>query len=319
MKKVLISLKLWALKYFWNIFSVIGVIATFYYSVFYVPDYVQKIIQGKGDIINESLLNDVQELIFNHQDIRISDIETLVKGKELKHGVKYEYSIDELLIQTQEKFMSNKFIPIEDRKAIFEKIDSIRANYTPPEKVQDIVINWAEILPWILSFLGIVFSIIGIISISRKFRKDQEIETDLDADEPLLTEDYEFKTSFKFEILVKNILDELEKVEVTKIGRVESPIDSADVPDFIINAPKGQFLIECKKYKKLIGLGTMRQFLFMVQSHEKKGILITTSGFTVRSKDTAANHNNLSPHLPVFLIKASSKEELKSSLKKILL
>ncbi|WP_206602044.1 hypothetical protein, partial [Pseudomonas aeruginosa] len=63
-------------------------------------------------------MDDVQELLFDEKVIAIEDIDSFIRGKELKRGISYPYTSDELLLQVQERFMGNKFIPMEKRQAI---------------------------------------------------------------------------------------------------------------------------------------------------------------------------------------------------------
>lgn len=102
---------------FWNLFSsCLGVLATLYFSLFYVPDYIQQITNSKITEIHISLIDTIQEFIFNEKQIDIDAIQNIIKGKELKFGVKYPFSAYELLVQVQEDFVQNKFIDLDTRK-----------------------------------------------------------------------------------------------------------------------------------------------------------------------------------------------------------
>ncbi len=74
----------WIIKNLWNLFGMLGVLGMFYFSLLHVPDYVKEITTGKVNVVHESLLDDVQELLFYDKDLSISDISSFIKGKELK-------------------------------------------------------------------------------------------------------------------------------------------------------------------------------------------------------------------------------------------
>ena len=68
----------WIIKNAWNIFGVIGVAGTFYFSLMHVPDYVKEITTGKVNVIHESLMDDVQELLFYEKSVSIEDIDSFI-------------------------------------------------------------------------------------------------------------------------------------------------------------------------------------------------------------------------------------------------
>ena len=145
MKVFLTNLAHWVLKNSWNLFGILGVLGTFYFSLFYVPDYVDQISSGKTNVIHERLVGDVQELFFYDQSVSANEIEALIKGKELSSKTEYPYSPDELLVQVQERFMGNKFIPIIKRKKLFETINEIRVSLPPIESLKIVQIGRAHV------------------------------------------------------------------------------------------------------------------------------------------------------------------------------
>ena len=63
----------WIIKHAWNLFGVIGVALTFYFSIMYVPGYVKEITTGKVTVIHESLMDNIQELLFYEKTVSIED------------------------------------------------------------------------------------------------------------------------------------------------------------------------------------------------------------------------------------------------------
>ncbi|MCW1937179.1 hypothetical protein OMD46_14190 [Pseudomonas sp. MDMC_285] len=75
------SIFAWAKSNLWNIFSLIGVVATFYFSLVYVPDYVRQIAAGRSDVVHEGLVSDIQEMMFNKEELSINDINSFIRGR----------------------------------------------------------------------------------------------------------------------------------------------------------------------------------------------------------------------------------------------
>lgn len=160
-----------------NIFSLIGITLTIYFSVFYVPEYLQELKLQKIENINNSLILTVQELIYNRNPVEIEELQTLIRGKELKLHVEYPYTLDELLIQTQERFLDNKFIPLDQRKAIFERIDSIRTRI--PDKIKPEIqkdVQSTDFISIIASAIGLIAAILGVYSVWAKTKSEKELE-----------------------------------------------------------------------------------------------------------------------------------------------
>ena len=324
MKKFIPKLLEWILKNFWNIFGVVGVIGTFYFSLFYVPDYIKQISTAKSVVIHESLMDDVQELIFYEQEVDIDDIETLIKGKELSNGANYPFSVNELLIQVQERFMANKFVPLDKRKILIEKIDSIREKSPTTEQKPETENAWTEFLPWVISGIGVFFSLLGAISLFEKFKRDKEIEVDIGSD---LNENVVFHrvsstpmfhVAVEYEKLIGRILEELGvKILSQEISGPDKPLTG---PDYTVLTPNdGEFIVECKRYTKLVGLSTIRQFLYQTLEHGKKGIFVTASDLTKRSQEAVYRHNESNADMQVFIVQGTNKENLKTRLNTILM
>ena len=91
----------------------------------YIPGYISEARNEKINNVNSSLIENLQELIQGNQNVDIDGIEKESKGKEIKYDIKYHYTVKDLLIQTREDFLSNKFIPLKERVKLVEKIDSL--------------------------------------------------------------------------------------------------------------------------------------------------------------------------------------------------
>ncbi|ERP90041.1 hypothetical protein Q670_14180 [Alcanivorax sp. P2S70] len=308
------SLFNWIIKNAWNIFGVIGVAGTFYFSLMHVPDYVKEITTGKVNVIHESLMDDVQELLFYEKSVSIEDINSFIKGKELKQGVSYPYTPDELLVQIQERFMGNKFIPLEKRESLLAAIKAVRATYSPPETAEPKSFSWEPLASWLFSGLGVLIAAIGAASITRKLKIDKETEVDIVSGDVVINSHNSsmMASVMEFEKMVGEVLQELGALNGAPSGAQDHGYD------FEAKGAEGDFIVEVKRYQKLLGLGTAREFMYKVNKSGKGGILVVSSGVTQRTKQLINEHNDISDNQKVHLVIGSSKSEVKEKLQKIL-
>jgi hypothetical protein len=298
----------WILKNSWNLFGAIGVTGTFYFSLMYVPDYVKDIATSKVTVVHESLMDDIQELIFYEKAISISDVKTFIRGKELKQGVEYPFTSEELLVQIQERFMGNKFIPLEKRESILKSISTIRSQYTQPQKKADKAINWVPIFSWIFSGLGVLVGLLGATSIINKLKTDKETEADIISGDVVISHNVSMSSAaFEYEKMVGDVLSELGVLKANDTNEY----------DFLAGNKGKEVIVEVKKYRSLVGLGTARKFLHQVLESGKGGILITSSGVTKRTIEVIAEHNKITETQNVFLVTGDTKESVKSQLAKL--
>lgn len=304
----------WIIKNAWNLFGVIGVAGTFYFSLMYVPDYVKEITTGKVNVIHESLMDDVQELLFYDKVVTIEDIDSFIKGKELKQGVSYPYTPDELLVQIQERFMGNKFIPLEKRESLLSSIKAVRATYVPPKTSQLKSFNWAPLISWLFSGVGVIIAGIGAASITKKLKTDKETEVDIVSGDVAISNYHSNLTAsaMGYEKMVGDVLKELGALTNTRNRAHDRGYD------FEAKGEEGDFIVEVKWYRNPLGLGTARDFMYKVNQSGKGGILVVSSGVTQRTKQLISEHNNISDNQKVHLIVADSKTEVKDKLQRVL-
>jgi hypothetical protein len=163
-----------------HMFALVGILLTIYFSIFYVPQYSEDIRLKRIEGINSELISTIQELAYNKHKIDSHDIETLIEGKELRDNIEYPYTVDELLVQVQETFLSNRFIPLESRKELVEAIDTVRESIepaVPAEGAKDEPSNFK----WLSLFaagMGLIVSMLGSFSLYSSARKQREEEVD---------------------------------------------------------------------------------------------------------------------------------------------
>lgn len=302
----------WIIKNLWNLFGVLGVLGMFYFSLLHVPDYVKEITTGKVNVVHESLLDDVQELLFYDKDLSISDISSFIKGKELKQGVVYPYNPDELLVQAQERFMGNKFIPLDKREQLLQKIKAIRSSYKPPKTPQQKPFDWTAILTWLFSGLGVLVGSLGAMSIVRKLKQDRETEADIVSGDVVVTQHHGSMSmaAFEYEKMV-GVLKEL------GVLQSEGHVTQGSRIDFLAKSGDSEYLIEVKRYRKLLGLSTARDFMYQVSKSGKGGVLVVSSGVTQRTKELISEYNKVAGAEEVHIVTGETKNEVKEQLARI--
>lgn len=171
-------------KNIWNIIGVIGTIATLFFGIYgliVIPDYVKDANKQRQESANNEIITDVKEIIFSNNKIDSLLIPTLVKGKEIKYEINYPKSNKDVLVEVQESFMSDKFIPLEQRIYLYKKVDSLK-RITPEFQI---ISEQAEskkslfsILTYGLSILSLIISVLlfyGLIT-KRKQQITDELE-----------------------------------------------------------------------------------------------------------------------------------------------
>ncbi len=257
---------------FSNLFSIIGILLTIYFSVFYIPNYTEEIIYKRIENVNKELISSIQELIYNNQDISINNIETLIKGKELRDNIEYPYSVEELLIQVQETFMSNNFIPLEDRKVFFDKTDKIRKEIVHIQTSQLEGNKTINLLGLIVSILGVAVSTIGGISLfqSIKMQKETEINKEVDNRKDDFTNIVMKAISFE-----ENVYDKLKSIfgekSIKKADQENSGVD------FIFQREDKKILIEVKYSERGILNSQSIMKIASIAKREKLPVIIITN------------------------------------------
>jgi hypothetical protein len=299
----------WIFKNAWNLFGALGVAGTFYFSLMYVPDYVKDITTGKVNVIHESLMDDVQELIFYEKSISIEDIEMFIRGKELKQGISYPYTSEELLLQVQERFMGNKFIPLEKRESLLASLNKLRSSYKSPSKPVEKEFDWIPIISWFFSAFGAIIAAVGASSLAGKLKRDKETEADIISGDIIINQHggSMSASAYEYEKMVGDVLSEL---------GVSHKSDSNEY-DFLVKHQEKDVIVDVKKYRSLLGLGRARAFLNMILDSGKSGVLVVSSGVTQRTKELILEHNQISDNQKIFLVTGDSKEKVKKQLSEI--
>ena len=113
--------------------------------------------------------------------------------------------------------------------------------------------------------------------------------------------------------MIGGILKELGVLSALEVSNSEYAYD------FLATDGQREYFGEVKKYKKLLGLGTAREFVYKVIESRNGGVLIVSSGVTQRVKKLFEEHNRMYDNKKVHLITSDSRSSIKSNLSKLLI
>lgn len=297
-----------------NVFSVVGIGLTVYFAVFYVPNYVQEIEIKKIESTHEALVESIQELVYNSHEIDAGDIDTLIRGKELSGQLNYPFSSEELLIQVQESFLENKFIPLEQRKALIEKIDQVRESLPEPvaETVQkDDETKITSIYSWLSAILGIVAGLLGFLSIwSRSIKFDEfKIESTIEDRKESIKQNVH--TSILME---RNIYETLKNA--LGPNHVEYCPPSTPV-DFIIKMEGGRDTAVEVKYTEteIMPLRVINRLIAAATEMEMPLVLISNANVTANAHKKLADFNSKNKDTPIRYINIDESKDIERDIK----
>lgn len=312
-----------AFKIIANIFTIAGVLLTIYFSIFYVPGYIREYQNEKIKNINKNLIETLQEIVYNKEELTVHEIETFIKGKEIKNNIEYPYTIDELLIQTQDAFVDNTFIPLKDRKRIICQIDSIRSRLVLSNDSIILVSNAStkkdtkfinnEFLSYLAGFLGLIISTLGAYSIYLRARKDRKEAINQEIEQSTEKIENKIKSNLSYEEFIKDIFQEL-KLDFYKF----TPDDRG--ADFKINLKSGKSVLVEVKYslaEHTPPTVLLNRFSRLVKEKDCYGLYITNFRDT-RAKIFFRKHNEIYKQNQVGFINGFYKEDLKKAIKEVL-
>ena len=304
----------WAVGRFWNLFSVVGVIATFYFGLFYIPDYAKENLYSKSALAQEEIIHEVGERLFAGETVVLAEIDSAIAQKEVFYKMEFPFTVTQTLLLVHNNFSKNYYIPLEQRNAVKSKIQNlINSIETEPAKIK----SWMEIDYKKISsiFLMLISGLIGFLSIIQKNKKDAEVEIELGEENIPFEEGTVSHRGYEYSQMVGEALKEL-GLEMSKELKAtpQQPVYGAE---FDITTEKGDFLIETKAYRSKVGVNTIRGFLYMLRQSEKPGVLVSTSTLTVRAKQLIQQHNEKNESIRAYFVTGVTKGDVKSGLKTI--
>ena len=309
----------WIVKNLSNIFGLIGILLTLYFGVFYVPSWLREAQQEKFINAQRNLQQSVKELIYSDSICTYPEIEVLIKAKELKLNQTYPLSPEEILTETQESFMQDRFLPLEKRKELISKIESLKKEIpkttnTQLEKAESKSSVW--FFEWLSILMSLIGVVVGIISFYLKYKtekeKDEEIESQIIESENLKS-NIEF--AFDYEKQIINVINNLSGVKVLK-----TPSERDFGFDLEFEYKNKRIFIEAKYLtRSKVGLNSFMRFIAHQKGLEGEFWFVYNTDLTEMVKRKADEMNKLAgPNRRIVLIKAENGTEFSNQLNKIL-
>ncbi len=303
----------WLRKQLATIFSIIGIGLTIYFSVFHIPTWYEDLRLKRVESANNSLINTIQELVYNEQLLNEEKLQTLVQGKELKHNIRYPYSIDELLVQTQERFMDSKFIPLEQRANLFAEIGKLRNGLTlqqPSSKEVEKHVFWQKWISNSISLLGVIIALLGLISVYQKVRQEKEVEVENTVEEREEKIAFRVREGVELASTVESIFKEL--IPEHNIRRYLGDRGF----DFSVRLPDSSKIGVEIKYTEtgLIPVRTIDQLIKAVSSSNMRGLLIANARLTFNAAKRLDLFNTKNPKIRISCIRFQDLDDLRSQL-----
>lgn len=309
----------WIIKNLANIFGLFGIILTLYFGVFYVPSWLREAQQEKTQSAKDNLEQSVKELIYSDSTCNYSEIETLIKAKELELNQTYPNTPTEILTIVQESFMQDRFLPLEKRKELMMELELLKKQI-PESTETKIEKSKSKESTWIFEWLSIIASIVGVIagviSFFFKFRtekeKDEEIENQIIETENLKT-NIEYAIDFE-----KQIIRTIENHKGVKIIRTPEQRDFGF--DLEFDFKNKRYFVEVKYLtRSKVGLNSFQRFIAYQKGLEGEFWFVYNTGLTDMVKRKAEEWNKISyPNRKVVLISAENEIDFKNQLIKLL-
>lgn len=287
-----------------------------YFSVFYLPSYIKGIRHERILNIQNELIESTQELVYNHHEIDISDLETMIKGKELKYDVTYPFSTADLLIQTQERFLENKFIPLQERKELIETIDVIRSKIEKLEpkaavtKKQDLYANLAATASGII---GTIVALLGFIGLYLNSRKQKEYELAINLEDNKEEIENEIRSSLDFESITRDIIRDILR-EIIPSYKIQTFSSDTRI-DFVLSSDSKKWAIEVKYQSRQVTTQTIRKILSYIGNSNLIPMLITNAPLARMASEEIKTYNSENPDRIFVIINAETPKDLETNLK----
>ncbi|MRX73642.1 hypothetical protein GJU40_15980 [Bacillus lacus] len=295
----------WSKRNFSNIFSVIGILITIYLGVYYVPGYLQDMRDERVNTINESLIENIQELLYYGQNVSIEEIDSLIKAKEIEYNISYPFTKDQLLIQVSGRFMDNKFIPLKQRTELVGKVQVLRKNIKePPVKPKEKSVK-NFIISLFTAIASIGFALVGGYSTIQKAKREREVQVNEDIEKREKEIQNNIMSSFSYEMIVKEALE----------GKnyVHHSLASDNGYDFKVQENNKEYALVCKYYYRPITVAEIRDLVNLSNNNKIDLIVVTNTKLTQSAKHFIEEYNNKNSN-SIFVVQGDTKETIKSKL-----
>ncbi|MCT4662047.1 MAG: hypothetical protein N4A40_09325 [Tissierellales bacterium] len=308
----------WLIKNLSNIFGIVGILLTIYFGTIYVPSWIKENQNEKLNSSKRQTIQTIKELVYKDSTITIHEIKTVVVGKELEEKVAIPYSFYEILTLCQLSFIEDKFLPLEKRMELTNKLETLKTVLIPEQA-------WAEYeksreqrdknkLLIILSIIiSLIASIIGIFSFYRRWKLEKDKQEEIDNEIEESTVDISYKDFA--------IQKEKEFIEALKsIKDIKFSIPKRDEGyDFVIEKENKAYFIEFKLLtKSKVGLGSFKKFINTMIGRPGEAWFIYNTDLTPMVMSEAKKFNDNNKDIELRLIKINNTSELVEKVEKLL-
>ena len=297
------------------LFSLLGILVTIYFAVLYVPSYLKEARLEKIRNINSSLIDTIQDSLYNDQELQRSDIEALIHGKELKYSVSYPYSVDELLVQVEESFYANRFIPYEKRQAIIDKIKILRGqpnvNVSPTPNIA-LSRDFGSLFTTLgISVVTVLLMVLVVYSTYRAYNKERQLEVE----EAVNAQTDEIAESVKSGVDYERLVE----AAIKDLGfDYEVATERDQGYDFVIRTSKGSLYVEAKYSSRArLSAAVVQVLPYLIGQLQANVALVTNVPPPPFAIDSIDRVNELN-RFKVYVVVANTKQNITGELRKVL-
>ncbi|HAS6387131.1 restriction endonuclease [Vibrio vulnificus] len=277
-----------------HLFSLLGIILTIYFSIWYVPQYSEELKFKRIEGVHNELVSTIQELVYNNHEVNEHNIETLISGKEVKNNIVYPFTKQELLIQVQDAFLSNRFIPLDVRKSLVDKVDEIRNSIKQSvEPVEPAKSKASSLLSIAAGIFGSLAAALGFSSLTFVAKRQRKEEIELEINDAKEKYQQVIKRTIAFESKVHKVL-------MTYFGRknIEQETERDIGIDFIVkNNGVAKLGVAIKDYRnQRVNSNQIRMLHSVSASLNLPILLVTNSPLTEDAKQLVERLNAKDPN-----------------------
>jgi cell division protein FtsB len=300
-------------------FTITGIVATIYLSIFFIPDYLVQIEEEKINNMTEAFISDLSKNIAGGNEIDLDALNAMIKGKEIKAGIDYPYTMRELLVQTQESIFTNELIPGALKEQMNGEVQKLMTKLSETTSFQDTDNkdegSFANILRsnrskvYGIAGLGILLSLLGIYSIYYQYHLNKRIYLKTLFEENKAALEQQIRVNLNFELVVSNALKSMKL-------KYNAYIDKQNKADLNLKTESGKTIyIKSRHWQtgEQIDVLFIEKFIQLVLSSKANGIFIlNTENKQVLSM--FEEHNKTHVKHKIYMLVGDTVEELKAML-----
>ena len=300
-------------------FTITGIVATVYLSNFYIPSYLVHLEEEKINGMTDALISDLSKNLVSGNNMDLEALNAMIRGKEIKIGIDYPYSIRELLVQTQESIFTNELIPVELKEQMNNKVQELMSRLSDTTSFQD-DINTAkapmeQLLKsnkskiYSIAALGILLSLLGLYSVYYQYHLNKRVYLKALFAENQAALEQQIRVNLNFELVVSNALKSMRM-------KYNAYIDKQNKADLNLKTESGKTIyIKSRHWQtgEQIDVMFIEKFIQLVLSNKANGIFIINTE-NKRVLSMFEEHNKKHSGNKIYMLVGDTVEELKAML-----